>query len=62
MTTAEEVKRVREERGVGLLEAKTIVRRREKLTRLRNLRDKAYGSDDVLYKLIELLIEEEEGA
>jgi len=24
--------------------------------------DKAYGSDDVLYKLIELLIEEEEGA
>lgn len=40
MTTAEEVKRVREERGV----------------------DKAYGSDDVLYKLIELLIEEEEGA
>ena len=54
----DEVKRIRDEQGVGLTQAKTIYRHQQRLARLEEMERHATG---VLRSLLRLMIEEERG-
>ncbi len=62
MPTAEEVRRLRDEQQIGVQEAAAILRRREKLERLKRIRASASMTHEYsLVDLLDLLIEEGEG-